>query len=75
MRIRLLPDSPLGWTPYAWLIYLSLYIVAAAVTSRTTADWAMNGAGLAVFLGCTSAASGCRAMPCCVLRSGLSPSA
>ena len=50
MRIRLLPDSPLGWTPYAWLIYLSLYIVAAAVTSKTTADWAMNGAGLAVFL-------------------------
>ncbi len=50
MRLRLLPDSPLGWTPYAWLIYLSLYIVAAVVTSRTAADWAMNGAGLAVFL-------------------------
>src|SRR6187402_1382572 len=50
MRIRLLPDSPLGWTPYAWLVYLSLYIVAAAVTSRTPADWAMNGAGLLVFL-------------------------
>ncbi len=50
MRIRLLPDSPLGWTPYAWLVYLSFYIVVAVVTSKTGADWAINGAGLVVFL-------------------------
>ena len=50
MRIRLLPDSPLGWTPYAWLIYLSLYIVVAMVTSRTAADWTLNAVGLIVFL-------------------------
>ena len=50
MRLRLLPDSPLGWTPYAWLVYLSLYVVAGAVTSRTAADWTINAAGLLVFL-------------------------
>ena len=50
MRIRLLPDSPLGWTPYAWLIYLTFYIVVAVVTSKTWADWTLNGAGLVVFL-------------------------
>ena len=50
MRIRLLPDSPLGWTPYAWLIYLSFYIVMAVATSTTWVDWALNGAGLVAFL-------------------------
>lgn len=50
MRLRLLPDSPLGWTPYAWLIYLSFYIVAAVMTSKTVADWAINAGGLVVFL-------------------------
>lgn len=51
MRIRLLPhDSPLGWTPYAWLIYLSFYIVFALWTSDTAADWAIHAVGLVVFL-------------------------
>jgi two-component system, NarL family, sensor histidine kinase DesK len=50
MRLRLLPDSPLGWTPYAWLIYLSWYIVYAVATSRTAADWSVHGAGLVIFL-------------------------
>ena len=51
MRVRLLPpDSPLGWTPYAWLIYLSFFIVWAFVTCDTAMEWAMNGAGLAAFL-------------------------
>ena len=50
MRIRLLPDSHLGWTPYAWLVYLSLYIVVGVLNSRSAADWAVFGAGLAVFL-------------------------
>lgn len=50
MRLRLLPDSPLGWTPYAWLIYLSFYIVAGAVTSKTMTDWTINAAGLVIFL-------------------------
>lgn len=50
MRFRLLPNSPLGWTPFAWLIYLSFYIVVAIVTSRTAADWILHGTGLVVFL-------------------------
>ena len=50
MRFRLLPDSPLGWTPYAWLIYLSFYVVVAIFTSRTAADWVIHATGLAMFL-------------------------
>ena len=35
MRFRLLPQqSHLGWTPYAWLIYLSFYVVSAFFNSR-----------------------------------------
>jgi two-component system sensor histidine kinase DesK len=51
MRFRLLPPgSPLGWTPYAWLIYLSFYIVYAIFLSRTPLDWVVQGGALAVFL-------------------------
>ena len=51
MRIRLLPpDSPLGWTPYAWLIYLSFYLVWAVARSTTPLLWAVNIAGLIAFL-------------------------
>lgn len=51
MRIRLLPpDSPLGWTPYAWLIYLSFYVVWAVVRSTTPLLWTVNAAGLLAFL-------------------------
>ena len=51
MRIRLLPpDSPFGWTPYAWLVYLSFFIVWAFFTCDTPMEWAVNGAGLLAFL-------------------------
>lgn len=51
MRVRLLPpESHLGWTPYAWLIYLSFYVVWAIVNGDTARDWAINGAGLLAFL-------------------------
>lgn len=50
MRLRLLPDSPLGWTPYAWLIYLSLYVVFAIAGAKTMGDWIIQGAGLVLFL-------------------------
>jgi len=51
MRFRLLPQqSHLGWTPYAWLIYLSFYVVWAFFNSRTALDWAINTAGLLAFL-------------------------
>jgi two-component system sensor histidine kinase DesK len=51
MRLRLLPpDSPLGWTPYAWLVYLSFYIGWAIFTNDSAADWALHAAGLIAFL-------------------------
>jgi two-component system sensor histidine kinase DesK len=50
MRIRLLPgDSSLGWTPFAWLVYLSFFIVYA-VWRNSPADWLIDGIGLAAFL-------------------------
>ena len=51
MRIRLLPDSPLGWTPYAWLVYLSFFVVYAALRNDSAAEWVRDGAVLLVFLG------------------------
>ena len=50
MRIRLLPDSPLGWTPYVWLVYLSFYIVYAIYRSASAVEWVANAAGLVAFL-------------------------
>jgi two-component system sensor histidine kinase DesK len=50
LRIRLLPESsPLGWTPYAWLVYLSFFIVYAAFTNAWRV-WLIDGAALALFL-------------------------
>jgi two-component system sensor histidine kinase DesK len=50
MRIRLLPESsPLGWTPYAWLVYLSFFVVYAAFTNSPR-DWLIDGPALAAFL-------------------------
>lgn len=50
MRFRLLPDSPLGWTPYAWLVYLSFYLVSAVFQTRTATEWIIQAGGLAIFL-------------------------
>ena len=51
MRFRLLPQqSHLGWTPYAWLIYLSFYLVWAFFNCDTALEWVINGAGLLAFL-------------------------
>jgi two-component system sensor histidine kinase DesK len=51
MRVRLLPPhSHLGWTPYAWLVYLSFYVAWAVITSDTAARWILNGLGLLAFL-------------------------
>ena len=47
--MRLLP-SEVGWTPFAWLIYLSLYIVYAVAQAQSPVDWAIDGAVLLVFL-------------------------
>lgn len=52
---RLLPpDRYLGWTPYAWLVYLAGFLVEPVV--RTSAGeagvgvWAATGLGIAIFL-------------------------
>src|SRR5262245_47604542 len=50
MRFRLLPESsPLGWTPYAWLVYLSFFVVYAYVTNSPS-EWIVDGLALAAFL-------------------------
>jgi two-component system, NarL family, sensor histidine kinase DesK len=50
MRIRLLPESsPLGWTPYAWLVYLSFFLVYA-VWENTWREWLIDGPALVAFL-------------------------
>lgn len=51
MRLRLLPDMPeLGWTPYAWLIYLSIFLGRPLTRDASAAEWAATAAGVAVFL-------------------------
>ena len=50
MRLRLLPDNDVGWTPYGWLVYLSLYVAYAAARNRTTADWLLDAAVVLLFL-------------------------
>jgi two-component system, NarL family, sensor histidine kinase DesK len=50
MRLRLLPpSSPLGWTPYAWLVYLSFFIAYAALRNRPI-DWLGDSLVLLAFL-------------------------
>lgn len=50
--MRLLPDDKeLGWTPFAWLLYLGFYVAYPAMVPGTTArDWALMLAGLIAFL-------------------------
>lgn len=50
MRLRLLPDSPLGWTPYAWLVYLSFYVLSAIALDHTALSLVAQAVGLVVFL-------------------------
>jgi two-component system, NarL family, sensor histidine kinase DesK len=49
MRWRLLPDSHLGWTPYAWLIYLSFFVLFAALNDPPHL-WLIYTPALAAFL-------------------------
>ena len=51
-RMRLLPDDlEIGWTPYAWLIYLTSFLAWPAMRSASALEWALTAAGLAAFLG------------------------
>jgi two-component system, NarL family, sensor histidine kinase DesK len=50
MRIRLLPESShLGWTPYAYLVYLSFYVVYG-VARYSLRDWLIAAPALVAFL-------------------------
>jgi len=50
--MRLIPhDSDLGWTPYAWLVYLiSLWFGPIFSPHTTPQDWALTALAIAVFL-------------------------
>jgi two-component system sensor histidine kinase DesK len=50
-KLRLLPpDSDLGWTPYAWLIYLPIVFIQPAMQRSPVGVWAADVAGALVFL-------------------------
>jgi two-component system sensor histidine kinase DesK len=49
MAFRLLPESHLGWTPYAWLVYLSFFVVYAVWTNEPR-DWLIDAPALLAFL-------------------------
>src|SRR5882724_1226667 len=50
--MRLLPnDREEGWTPYAWLVYLVLFVCWPAMKRGTTPlEWALTAVGLVAFL-------------------------
>ena len=48
---RLTPeDREMGWTPYVWLIYLTYFVLRPVFSRSPGLEWALTGAGLAVFL-------------------------
>ena len=49
--MRLIPKADeLGWTPYAWLVYLGIFWLAALVDDPTPTDWTLTALGTALFL-------------------------
>jgi two-component system sensor histidine kinase DesK len=51
MRFRLLPrGTPEGWTPFAWLIYLTIYVAYAYFRNDTALEWTLDAAILTAFL-------------------------
>ena len=50
--MRLIPhDMSLGWTPYAWLVYLAIFWFRPAFSPHTTTrEWALTALGTLVFL-------------------------
>ena len=50
-RFRLLPaDKGLGWTPYAWLVYLSFFLVYPLWARPSAAGWGLHAAVVFAFL-------------------------
>lgn len=49
--MRLLPrNRELGWTPYAWLIYLGFFVMEPVLGRGSAGEWSATGLALAVFL-------------------------
>jgi two-component system sensor histidine kinase DesK len=50
--MRLIPkDMALGWTPYAWLVYLAIFWFGPVFSANTPArSWALTALGTAIFL-------------------------
>jgi two-component system sensor histidine kinase DesK len=50
-RPRLLPrNDDLGWTPYAWLIYLPVFFIHPALHPTSAGGWSLHVAGALVLL-------------------------
>ena len=50
-KLRLLPDdSAVGWTPFAWLVYLPFQFVLLVALQAPRIDWIVTIAGAVVFL-------------------------
>src|SRR5262245_52721396 len=48
---RLIPkDHELGWTPYAWLIYLSVFFIQPVVLRSSIWVWLIDLAGASLFI-------------------------
>ena len=49
--MRLIPkDVELGWTPYAWLVYLGIFWFFTLIGQPTPRDWLLTALGTALFL-------------------------
>lgn len=49
--MRLLPHDPeIGWTPYAWLIYLGFYVTYPFLRGASPLEWIFMSVGLIAFL-------------------------
>ena len=49
--MRLIPkDIELGWTPYAWLVYLGIFWFFALMGQPTPREWLLTALGTAIFL-------------------------
>ncbi|MGB5659234.1 MAG: sensor histidine kinase [Thermoanaerobaculia bacterium] len=49
--MRLIPkEVELGWTPYAWLVYLGIFWLGGLIGHPTPSDWILTAVGTAIFL-------------------------
>ena len=49
--MRLIPqEAELGWTPYAWLVYLGIFWLGCLIGEPTPAEWFLTTLGTAIFL-------------------------